>query len=273
MARENQRRWLYAGAAYGVGQVGLYAAWYRNQPRQRFQFFNDGAQWKQIDKVGHFYSAYQLSRASTTLAKHLGTRWSSENVGGVVGFLSLLPVEVFDGFSQAYGFSWHDLAANAAGSAWWMGQHALWGEVRLEPKFSFHRTALAAERPNTLGSNLPEEVLKDYNGQTYWLSVDLHAFLKRRYPRFPKWLNVAVGYGANQMLHARASANQAAGYSAYREWYLALDVDLHYYRKPPVTFGNRLWNGLLYAVTLVRLPAPAVSYRSGKGFAFHPAYF
>ena len=45
------------------------------------------------------------------------------------------------------------------------------------------------------------------------------------------------------------------------------------YRKPPVTFGNRLWNGLLHAVTLVRLPAPAVSYRSGKGFAFHPAYF
>ena len=273
VARENQRRWLFTGVAYGVGQAGLYAAWYRHQPRQQFQFFDDGAQWKQMDKVGHFYSGFQLSRAGTALVKHVGTRWSSEGGGGVVGFLSLLPVEVFDGFSQAYGFSWHDLAANAAGSAWWVGQHALWGEVRLEPKFSFHRTALAAERPNTLGRNLPEEVLKDYNGQTYWLSVDLYAFLKRRYPRFPKWLNVAVGYGANQMLHAREPANQAAGYSAYREWYLALDVDLHYYRKPPVTFGNRLWNGLLYAVTLVRLPAPAVSYRSGKGFAFHPAYF
>ncbi len=267
------RRWLYAGAAYGVAQAGLYAAWYRNQPQQRFQFFNDGAQWKQVDKVGHFYSAFQLSRASAALVRHLGTRWSSEEVGGVVGFLSLLPVEVFDGFSQAYGFSWHDLAANAAGSVWWMGQHALWDEVRLEPKFSFHRTALAAERPNVLGSNLPEEVLKDYNGQTYWLSVDLHAFLRRRYPRFPKWLNVAVGYGANQMLHARASANQAAGYSAYRAWYLALDLDLHYYRKPPVSFGNRLWNGLIYAVSLVHLPAPAVGYRSGKGFTFYPAYF
>lgn len=267
------RRWLYAGVGYGVAQAGLYAAWYRNQPRQRFQFFDDGAQWKQVDKVGHFYSAFQLSRAGTALVKHIGTRWSAEEVGGVVGFLSLLPVEVFDGFSPAYGFSWHDLAANAAGSVWWTGQHALWGEVRLEPKFSFHRTALAAERPNTLGSNLPEEVLKDYNGQTYWLSVDLHAFLKRRYPRFPKWLNVAVGYGANQMLHARTSANQAAGYSAYREWYLALDLDLHYYRKPPVSFGNRLWNGLLYAVTLVHLPAPTLGYRSGKGITFYPAYF
>lgn len=190
-----------------------------------------------------------------------------------MGWLLLLPVEVFDGFSQAYGFSWHDLAANAAGSAWWMGQHALWGEVRIEPKFSFHRTSLAAERPNTLGRNLPEEVLKDYNGQTYWLSVDLYSFLKERYPRFPKWLNVAVGYGANHMLHARELANRAAGYSAYREWYLSLDLDLHYYRKPPVNFGNRLWNGLLYTVSLVHLPAPALSYRSGRGFTLYPAYY
>lgn len=272
-APQPQRTWLYAGAGYGLAQVGLYAAWYRNQPRQSFRFFNDGAQWQQVDKVGHFYSAFHLSRASTPLVKRLGSQRRAAYAGGAVGWLLLLPVEVFDGFSKAYGFSWHDLAANAAGSACWVGQHALWGEVRIQPKFSFHRTGLAAVRPNTLGRNLPEEVLKDYNGQTYWLSVDLHAFLKRRYSRFPKWLNVAVGYGANQMLHAREAANRAAGYAAYRTWYLALDVDLHYYRRPPVTFGNQLWNGLLYAVSLVHLPAPALGYRPGKGFKFYPAYF
>ncbi len=271
--RAHRWGWLYAGAGYGLAQVGLYAAWYRNQPRQQFQFFNDGAQWKQVDKVGHFYSAFHLSRASTPLVERLGSQRRAVHAGGAVGWLLLLPVEVFDGFSQAYGFSWYDLAANAAGSACWIGQHLLWDEVRIQPKFSFHRTALAAQRPNILGSNLPEEVLKDYNGQTYWLSVDLYAFLRQRYPRFPKWLNVAVGYGANQMLHAREPANRAAGYSAYRTWYLALNVDLHYYRKPPVTFGNQLWNGLLYAVSLVHLPAPALGYRSGRGFTFYPAYF
>lgn len=270
-----QHRWWQAAAlGYGGAQVGLYAAWYRGQTQRSFHFFDDGAQWQQVDKVGHFYSAFQLSQISHRALRQVGLSPSkSTGYGSLMGWLSLLPTEVFDGFSTAYGFSWYDLAANAAGSALFSGQHALWHGVRIYPKFSFHRTGLAAERPNTLGSNLPEEVLKDYNGQTYWLSVDLHAFLSKQHPRFPRWLNVAVGYGADQMVHARTAANQAAGYAAYREFYIALDIDLHHYRRPPVTFGNKLWNGLLYTLNLVHLPAPALRYRVGQGWRFHPLYF
>ena len=272
--RSLRRFWTFAGVGYTGAQAGLYAAWYREQSAQRFQFFNDGAQWKQVDKAGHFYSAFHLSQITTATFQQAGIKpRPSHYYGSLVGWLMLLPIEVFDGFSQAYGFSWQDLAANTAGSAFSLGQHALWKEVRIHPKFSFHRTALAPERPNTLGSNLPEEVLKDYNGQTYWLSVDLHSFLKHKHPRFPRWLNVAVGYGANQMLHAREATNQAAGYSAYREFYLTLDVDLHGYRRPPVTLANKLWNGLLYTVNLIHLPAPALSYQTGRGFVFYPLYF
>ena len=269
-----QRFWILAGVGYAVAQAGLYTAWYQGQSAQHFQFFNDGAQWKQVDKVGHFYSAFHLSQVMTTALQRAGTEpRKSRYYGSLAGWLLLLPIEVFDGFSQAYGFSWQDLAANTAGSALALGQHALWKEVRLHPKFSFHRTALAPERPNTLGSNLPEEVLKDYNGQTYWLSVDLHGFLKNSYPRFPRWLNMAIGYGGRQMLHAREAANRAAGYTAYREFYLALDLDLHGYRKPPITLGNKLWNGLLSTINLIHLPAPALSYQSGRGFVFYPLYF
>ena len=268
------RFWTFTGVGYGVAQAGLYAAWYREQPPQRFQFFNDGAQWKQVDKAGHSYSAFQLSQVSAQAFRRAGIAPDkSICYGSIAGFLLLLPTEVFDGFSQAYGFSWHDLAANAAGSALLLGQHTLWKAVRVHPKFSFHRTSLAEKRPGTLGRNLAEEVLKDYNGQTYWLSVDLHAFARNRFPQFPKWLNVAVGYGAHSMLHARTEANQATGYTAYREFYLALDLDLHHYRKPPTTLGRKLWNGLLYTINLVHLPAPALSYQTGRGFVFYPLYF
>ena len=266
--------WTFTGIGYGIAQAGLYTAWYREQPPQQFQFFNDGAQWKQVDKLGHLYSAFQLSRVSALAFQRVGIAPNQSMLyGSLAGFLLLLPTEVFDGFSRAYGFSWHDLAANASGSALLFAQHTLWKEVRIHPKFSFHRTSLAPERPGTLGRNPAEEVLKDYNGQTYWLSVDLHAFAKDRFPQFPKWLNVAVGYGAHAMLHARAEANQAAGYTAYREFYLAIDLDLHYYRKPPTTLGSKLWNGLLYTIDLVHLPAPALSYQTGRGFVFYPLYF
>ena len=272
--RNLRRFWVGAGLGYVGVQAGLYTAWYREQSTQRFQFFNDGAQWKQVDKAGHIYSAFHLSQLSTLAFRRAGMEARKSYLyGSLTGWLLLAPVEVFDGFSQAYGFSWQDIAANAAGSAFLLGQYALWNEVRLQPKFSFHRTSFASERPGTLGSNLPEEVLKDYNGQTYWLSVDLHSFLKERYPRFPPWLNLAVGYGAHRMMHAREATNRAAGYTAYREFYLTIDLDLHHYQKPPVTWGHKLWNGVLYTLSLIHLPAPALSYQTGRGWVFYPLYF
>ena len=53
--------------------------------------------------------------------------------------------------------------------------------IRIYPKFSFHRTDYAPLRPDVLGDGLAEEIFKDYNGQTYWLSFDMDKFIK-----FPK---------------------------------------------------------------------------------------
>ena len=44
-----------------------------------------------------------------------------------------------------------------------------------------------------------QQVLKDYNGQTYWLSANIWSFNKES--NFPRWLNVAFGYGADGMLY------------------------------------------------------------------------
>jgi hypothetical protein len=81
----------------------------------------------------------------------------------------------------------------------------LWKEQRITPKFSFHTTQYAQYRPNVLGSSLAEQMLKDYNGQTYWLSVNLHSFYKGS--KIPKWLNLAIGYGANGMLTGNGENN------------------------------------------------------------------
>ena len=47
---------------YGGILVGLNAEWYAKYPRSGFHFFNDDAEWLQVDKVGHAYSAYTESR-------------------------------------------------------------------------------------------------------------------------------------------------------------------------------------------------------------------
>src|SRR5688572_22966205 len=49
------------GATYGITLVGLNELWYKGNGREAFHFFNDNAEWKQVDKIGHFYSSFYLT--------------------------------------------------------------------------------------------------------------------------------------------------------------------------------------------------------------------
>ena len=48
-------------AAYATTMVVLGNAWYSDFDKQSFHWFNDMKEWKQVDKAGHFYSAYYLT--------------------------------------------------------------------------------------------------------------------------------------------------------------------------------------------------------------------
>jgi len=252
-------------AGYSAALSGLNYLWYKDSNRGSFHFFDDNAEWKQVDKIGHFYSAFYLSYGTSR-----GLQWASmparkaDLIGALAGFAVLVPVEIFDGFSDAYGASTGDLMADAAGAAFYLGQTRLWHEVRIYPKFSFHRTGYAAQRPDLLGDGLSGEILKDYNGQTYWFSVDMDKFM-----HFPKWLNLAAGYGAQGMLYARVEQNIAAGYAPpYRQYYLAMDFDLS-----AIKTRSKVVKTLIFIANMVKLPAPTVEFSSHHGTRFHVLYF
>jgi hypothetical protein len=97
-------------------------------------------------------------------------------------------------------------------------------------KLSFHRTKYANYRPDLLGGNWAESFLKDYNGLTFWLSMNIHSFLPENC-RFPRWLNVAFGYGAEGMLGGYGNQAMHNGtplpfYERYRQFYISTDIDL-----------------------------------------------
>ena len=152
--------------------------------------------------------------------------------------------------------------ADAAGPLFFLSQQLAWKEIRIQPKFSFQRTHYPSFRPELLGDDLFSEIVKDYNGQTYWFSFDVDKFTS-----FPRWLNIAVGYGAHEMVNARDSQNEAQGFSPYRQYYLALDLDL-----TAIRTRSRFLKALLYVANTVRLPAPALEF-SRNGSKFHPFYF
>jgi len=43
--------------------------------------------------------------------------------------------------------------------------------------------------------------------------------------RFPKWLNVAVGYGAEGMVGSYYNPSNLPHFDRYRQYYLSLDID------------------------------------------------
>ncbi|OON65850.1 DUF2279 domain-containing protein [Hymenobacter sp. CRA2] len=255
---------------FAVGYAGTYSAlasgWYTGE-RTRFHWFNDLPEWKQLDKAGHFWGAFHESRGAVDLL-----RWSGLSAkkalwyGGFVGFLLQSPIEYFDGRDADYGASATDLAANFLGSAGLIGQQLAWGEVRLMPKVSFHRTRYAALRPNVLGKGDGERLLKDYNGQTYWLCADVGAFLPAG-NRWPRWLQPALGYGGQQMVFNDPNTNRAAGLDAYRQYYLSFDIDL---RRIPTR--SKALRTVFYVASIFHLPAPALELNRKRGLVMHGLY-
>jgi len=258
-----------------VFAVGTYAAlsglWYADYDKSDFHFINDNAEWKQMDKAGHVFSSYHLSSQSANLFRWSGMEQQKSAIyGAATGFIFVSAIEIFDGFSQEWGASAGDLGANFAGTALYIGQELLWREQRIIPKFSFHKTQYASMRPEVLGSTITEQIFKDYNGQTYWLSANLHSFFKES-QMLPKWLNVAFGYGATGMITGEdvpVNLVFLPEKSQMRQYYFSLDADL-----TKIRTKSHILKTIFSLVNTVKIPAPAVEVTSRGSVKFHPLYF
>lgn len=256
---------LTAGAVYAGGMTALYSTWYSQYPRSDFHLFNDGNEWLQMDKVGHAASAYYLARWNSDLMKWVGANnYRSAWIGAGAGMVFLSTVEVFDGFSDEWGFSIPDMIANASGTALFLSQALTWGDQRISMKFSYHTDPIAQSRPEVFGDNLSQNILKDYNGQTYWLSFNLKSLA--RIEKVPSWFNIAIGYGAGNMYSGENSLNKND--FRYRQFYFSPDID---WTRIPV---RKKWQStLLKIIGCIKIPAPAVEIRQGQGLVFHGIYF
>lgn len=250
--------------------VGLNQMWYSDYPKSDFHTKNDNAEWLQMDKIGHVYSSYHLGRLSAETMNWSGMSKKSQLIyGATSGFVFLTTVEVFDGYSSQWGFSVGDLAANAGGTLLFVSQELAWKEQRITPKFSFHTTVYPSYRPAVLGSSFTEQILKDYNGQTYWLSGNLHSFFKKS--KIPQWLNVAIGYGGEGMVAADSKIVNDVFFPERqntRQFYLSFDADL-----TKIKTKSHFLKTVFSLVNTIKIPAPTFEINSyGKG-KFHLIYF
>jgi hypothetical protein len=265
---------IIAESAIGtIATIGLNYLWYRKFPHSRFHLFNDNNEWLNMDKVGHATTAYNIAAIQNDLLRWGGVRpGTSALIGTMTGLGFLTMIEIMDGHSAKWGFSIGDMLANIAGSVLFEGQQLLWGEQRISLKYSYHGTIFPQYYPAELGSNLPQRMLKDYNGQTYWLAFNIGSFLPAA-NGFPKWLDLSVGYGAEGMIGASSNPSAINGrpipdFKRYRQFYLSVDADL--YR---IDGLSPLSTALLKVNRTLKLPAPALEWNDGQGAKWHWFYY
>jgi len=270
-------------ALYAATTFGLQFAWYQQYQNRKFHFFNDWPGWQQMDKAGHAATAYQAGLGLYKINKWGGID-DKKALWWAVGtsYSFQLAVELMDGFSEGWGFSMYDLGFNTIGSGLLLSQELAWHEQRVQLKFSFTPVNYNQYNPqeqrrlrNLYGSTIFEQWLKDYNGQTYWLSANIWS-LTGKSEKVPKWINVALGYSANNLLGAESNTWKdpddetkllSSNLIPERQFLLSLDIDLSKADLP--NYLN--WTKSIFGI--VKFPFPALEWNTQRGLRGHILYF
>ena len=282
-AGNNSRKWLSTSihlTVYGGSLLVLNEAWYKDYAKRPLHSFNDSREWLQVDKIGHAWSAYHITKGSASLWKWSGLPEKKAMViGGISSLGYLTIIEFLDARTVKWGWSWADMAANIFGSGLYIGQQIGWKEEKLQFKFSFHSKnytpgPLDDRADDLYGKNWYERMLKDYNGQTYWISANLKSLFRNS--KLPAWLNLSAGYGAegmyggfeNKWKDGLGNEIDRNDIQRIRQFYISPDVDLS-----KIKTNSAFLRTMLSALNAFKFPAPALMLDSKGNFKAYVLYF
>jgi len=280
--------------AYTGLMIGLNEAWYADYERSAFHLFDDRGEWNNMDKMGHLFTAYTYSNWAFQGAKWTGMkRRKAMWTGAAIGFFLQFSLEMLDGYSSKWGFSMSDMAFNTLGCALMVSQELAWKEQRIVMKMSSfptayptttiysveggHSTTLQNRAHSLFGESVLERFLKDYNKQTIWASVNVYSFIKNKESKFPQWLNIAVGFGSDNMYGGFENEwfeedvfykLDDMEYPRYSQFFLSLDIDL-----TRIKTKSPFLKTLLFLLNSIKVPAPAIEFNTLGNIRFYPVYF
>lgn len=262
-------------SALWAGSIsGLYFVWYKDFPKSGFHTFDDSHEWQQMDKMGHLYSSWAFARGVGDMYEWSGLDHRKASIiGAASSFGYMTTFELLDATNEQWGFSWSDVGYNTLGAMTYWTQEFLWDKQYVHFKFSSHNSGLAKYRPEVLGSDFASRMLKDYNGQTYWMSFNPVYWFKEE-SKIPEWINLSLGYSINDQLVGDGTPyavvndlNNPLVFTPYRQYFLSFDVNFE-----AIPTKSRLLKLFFRGLNFVKVPFPALELSQGK-IGFRPFYF
>jgi hypothetical protein len=227
-------------AGFIVGHGLLNDLWWKGE---RVPFHTNWQQdWEYAigaDKVGHAVFPYAVSRAYAGMFRWAGLDSGTAIwTGAGVAYAYQTYIEIRDGFSRGYGFSWGDVAANTIGAALPVLQHYVPDLRPLTLQISFDPSQ--AYRDGAYGA-----IIDDYTSTTHWLAVNIHDLMPTSMQTwYPEWIGLAIGHSV-EGLDGRGGGRHV--------WYVSLDWDLARIKGIPAWLREVM--DVLHAF---HLPAPAI---------------
>ncbi len=273
----NKKRLIAVSITGGLAWAGsisaLHFVWYKDFEKSKFHTFDDSREWNQMDKLGHMYTSWQFGRSVGDLFEWSGLdHKKSAIIGAAYSFGYMTTFELLDATNVKWGFSWSDVAFNTIGAGTYFAQEYLWDKQYAHFKFSFHDSKLTQYRPEVLGSDFTSRLLKDYNGQTYWMSFNPIYWFKKE-SKVPEWINLSLGYSTNNQLigdggtFVYTDGMNSTSFTPYRQYFLSLDINFE-----AIPTKSRLLKLVFRGLNFIKIPFPALELSQGK-LGFRPFYF
>ena len=182
---------LIGGTALAIGAYGMGAWWsdgFTSTFRSRNElWFGADTEFAGMDKLGHMYFSHLMTRSLVPAFEAAGNApetsrqlaaWTIWGVGTMV--------EVLDGFSKRYSFSYEDVVFNTfgVGMGYMLSRYPEWDDV-FDLRLEYAPSELSDWNPPG-----------DYAGQRYYLVTKADGFKALRDVPVVKYLEFGVGYGA-----------------------------------------------------------------------------
>lgn len=282
---------IIGATTYTASLLALNEFWYKDFERESFHTFNDWGEWENMDKFGHAYSAYFQSKLFFEAVRWTGVSHKNSAIAAFAfSTLAQTSIEFLDSKSSRWGWSWHDVAFNTGGSLLFSAQEILWSEQKFKLKFSYTpvnysntlitnngvTSSINDRAIESFGDGFAERLVKDYNAQTIWLSMNLKSIFAPKSSKFPAWFNIAVGYGAQDLLGAFGNGwrrnninfNPGEDFNRTKQLYISFDIDLE--RLP---IKNRFLRGVFKVINIIKIPSPTLEFNTRGEQVFHLLYF
>jgi len=225
--------------------------WWSETPAKNWYVANDWDQnERDVDKFGHLFGGYQLSRVTSELLQAGCVPPSRAAVlGALYAWVIQFQVEEWDGTQKIYGFNPSDLVADAAGALFAVAQQHTKTLQAIKPVFSY-RTTQAYRNRNEPGHNGQPRATTDYSGQTYWFSTDVNALLPDRAKAFwPALIRFSPGYSITDYVDPVTGG----ALRARRRIFVSLDLDPEH-----LPGDNKIWRTIKHELSFLRIPGPTL---------------